>query len=133
MNAFLKPRRLAVAALVLAAAVGPPGVAYGNSLTGTNREVAAGFSAVSACHTMTSATLAWTVKARSKVMAAEVSGLPAGCDGASARITLADSSFTSLAAAGTVTVSGGSAVFSTLSANPDPAVVTTTYFSLVGP
>lgn len=134
MRRLLTPsRRVALGVLVIVAAALPPGIAYGASLTGTNRQVGGGFSAVAGCGTMANATVGWTVRGGNAVMAAEVTGLPTACNGAIAAITLANSSNTDIGSRSGVTVSGGSAVFATLTANPDPANVVNVHFSVNGP
>lgn len=126
-------RRLGLLVLVLLAAACPPSLAYGATLTGTNRQVGGGFTAVASCGTMSAATVGWTVRASTALVAAEVSGLPTACNGATASITFVNSSNTDIASRGGVTVSGGTAVFSTLTANPDPANVVNVHFSVNGP
>lgn len=82
---------------------------------------------------MADAFVKWTVT-NNAVTSVELAGFPAGCNGASAWVTLTDSSSTDLGSGSSaVTVSGGSAVFTSLTGNPAPGTVATVHFSLVGP
>lgn len=129
-------RRLGLLAALVLALVCPPGLAYGNSLTATNREVAAGFEAVATCGTLPNAKVGWTVRANNAVLAAEVSGLPATCDGHNASIVLSGTSGglpdQNLANQAGVVISGGSAVFSSLSATVSPTSISKTHFVIHG-
>ncbi len=108
-------------------------LAFAASVTGTDRDVASGFTVVAPCQDLTTAEIAWSVKTNSAVMGVEISGLGAGCNGAVASITLTDSSNASVGSQSGVTVASGSAVFSTLSANPSPSTVTNVNVTVVGP
>lgn len=133
MMALINHRRAALLVLVVFAAACPPSLAYGASLTGTNRELAAGFHAVGTCGTLSNARVGWTVRNNNAVLAAEVSGLPTACNGHPASITLSGSGGTSLTGQTGVVIAGGSAVFSGLTGTPpDPANVVMTHFVING-
>jgi hypothetical protein len=125
-------RRARPVLVVLCALALVPGVAHAAGITTTSKTLGAGVSAVGACGSLASATATWTATGGT-VTALTVSGLPAGCAGATASVTLVDSGSNALASASGVSVSSGNAVFSSLSANPVDTAVAGIHVVLVGP
>lgn len=131
MSPLTAPRKLAFLAAMAFALVCPPTLAYANSLTPSNRDVGGGFHGIAPCGTLANANVSWTVRANNAVLAAEISGLPAACNGHKASIALSDSAGVRLTGQSDVVISGGAAVFSSLTGstpNPDPANVSHTRF-----
>jgi hypothetical protein len=117
---------------VLLVVVCLPSVAFAAGSTPTTTKLGAGFSAVSTCGSLSGTATTWTVTA-GKVTALTVSSIPAACNGASASLTLVDSSSASVGSNSAVTVSGGSAVFSSISPTPASTAVAGVHVVLVGP
>jgi hypothetical protein len=132
MNRLPRWCRTRLVLVVLCAFACPPSVAYAAGSTTTSTKLGAGFSAVSSCGSLSGTSTSWTVTA-GKVTAVTVSGIPAGCNGATASVTLVDSSSASVGAQSGVTVAGGSAVFSSVSPSAVSTVVAGIHVVVVGP
>jgi hypothetical protein len=107
-------------------------VAFAAGSTPTTTKLGAGFSAVASCGSLSGTATSWTVTA-GKVTAVTVSSIPAGCNGATAALTLVDSTSASVGSQSGVAVSGGSAVFSSISPTPASTAVAGIHLVLVGP
>jgi hypothetical protein len=110
----------------------PPSVAFAAGSTTTTTKLGAGFSAVASCGSLSGTATSWTVTA-GKVTAVTVSSIPAACNGATASLTLVDSTSASVGSQGGVTVGGGSALFSSISPTPASTAVAGIHLVLVGP
>lgn len=115
------------AALVLGA--GAAALAAPLSVTST---LGAGRADVTACGDLALARTGYAVTAGT-VQSVVVSAVPAGCEGARLQVTLVSSSGAALAIAGPVTVTGGVARFTALSAAPSPGAVARVDVVAVGP
>jgi hypothetical protein len=118
--------------VVLLAFACPPTVAEAAGTTTTSAKLGAGSSAVSPCGSLSAVTSSWTVSA-GKVTAVTVGSIPAACNGATAAVTLVDSSSASVGAQSGVTVAAGSATFSSLSPTPASTTVAGIHVAIVGP
>jgi hypothetical protein len=117
---------------VLAAGTLSPLVAHAAAVTASSGRIGAGFSSVSMCGSLSSATTSWTVTSGA-VTALTVGNLPGACNGAVASVSLVNTASTSIAAQSGVTVSAGSATFSGLSSNPASTSVAGVHVVLLGP
>lgn len=99
--------RIATAGGLAALLLAVPGVSLAGGTAPSSSEIASAWTAVSACGSLASTTLAWTSTAN-VVTEVRLAGIPAGCTGGSLQLTLAGSAGTSLATAGPVAVSGTS-------------------------
>lgn len=110
-------------------AVGGTGVASAAVLSPPTSRLGTGTAAVASC--ASSGMASWTDEAGS-VTQVSITGLPAACNGATLSITLTAASV-DVGRGGPVTVSGGSATITALTATPSAGTVTDVHVSLVGP
>jgi hypothetical protein len=123
---------LAAAVMCLLAASLTLGTAAGLGLRGG--ALGAGTQAVAACGSTAAATVAYGVNAAGDVTSVALAGLPASCDGASARVVLTAGALT-LATVGPAPVSGGVATLAVVPALPTSSAIglTASQVLLTGP
>jgi len=117
---------------VTAAALAVPSSAAAGSNTPTSKKIVSANASVSSCGTLSGITVSWTV-VDDVVTTIVLGSIPAGCNGGSLSLTLANSSNTSLGTAGPVTITGTSQTLSTITGSPSALAVARAYVSVVGP
>jgi hypothetical protein len=125
------PRTAAVVGLACALLAGGAGVGYAATLGATTGRLAAGTTTVASCGALAGAVTTYTVQAGA-VVALQVSGLPASCNGGRLSATLV-SGTTDVGHGGPVVVSAGTAQLAALSASPAAGTVTAVQLSVAGP
>lgn len=126
-----RSRRLATVTAVTSAAVLLLTVAASASPAGLRGRLGAAVTPVGRCGDLTVIRTGYRLEA-GRITQVTLDGVPAGCRGASLRVTLAGPTGTALAVAGPVPVTGSQVVLSALSANPAPTSVSFVDLHAVG-
>lgn len=121
-----------VLAMGTAALLAIPGSATAAGLGPSSKKFVAASASVSPCGSLSGITLTWAV-ADGIVASVALGSIPAACTGGSLSLTLADSSGTSLASAGPVTLTGTSQTLGSLTGSADATAVAGAYVSVTGP
>ena len=118
-------------AAVMAGLLAVPGSAVAGGTSTTSKKIVSANASVSSCGSLSGMTISWTV-VDGIITSIALGSIPAGCNGGSLSLTLANSSNTSIGTVGPVTVTGTSQTL-TPTGSPDATAVATSYVSVTGP
>ncbi len=125
---------LATAALtaLIASLLAWPARAAATAMGPSPKQVGSAFTATSSCGSLSGVGVTWTVTAN-VVTTVVLTSIPTSCIGGSLSLTLVDSSNTSLASAGPVTLTATTQTFASLTGAATATSVAGGYLSVVGP
>lgn len=117
--------------MVTATVLAVPGSALADGTSATSKKMVSANASVSPCGSLSGMSITWTV-VDDVIQSISLASIPAGCNGGSLSLTLANSSNTSIGSAGPVTISGTTQTL-TPTGSPSALAVATAYASVTGP